>query len=105
MSRKTRHKITYADPLDALCVAMASLGMSTVQIMRKTSLTASQITYRLSKAKGLQQLVDGYRVGWRNGSSPVAHRVQSDLVHVLAADFGRKLPRLIFHPPAKGASE
>lgn len=105
MSRKTRHKITYENDLDALCVAMASMGLSTDAIQYKTSFTTSQITYRLAKAKRLEGLASGYRVGWRNGESPVAHRIQIDMVKVLTVDFQRKLPRRIFHPPAKGASE
>lgn len=98
--RLVRHKVTFEGYADSLALAYAKLGQSNQSIHRKLGdqLTDSQITYRLSKAKRAEENDRGYRVDWRNGTSPLVQQVIRDLVSVLQADIKSSLPQKIVHP-------
>lgn len=93
-----RHKILFDANRDAEAVALAKLGASTALITGATGLSEHQVTYRLSKAKGLEGHDHGYRVAWRNGESAEFKQIRNDLLSVLREDIKRSLPKLITHP-------
>jgi len=57
-------------------IKLAKIGRSNRAIQEQTGLTACQVTYRLTKAKHEEGLPKGigYRVAWRDGTSPEAQR-------------------------------
>ena len=93
--------ITFETFFDADAVAWAKLGDSNKAIMKAPGLTSGQITYRLSKAKGLEGNKSGYRVAWRNGESQEFMKVAKDMLKVIRVDIQRRLPVLIEHPEPK----
>ena len=102
---KYKHKITFAGRADALAVALAQMGQSNSVIERDTKLTSSQITYRLSKAKGLMQQEHGFRVAWRRGESPICKKLKGDMLAILTKDVQRNLPVQIEHMPGEVAKK
>ncbi len=95
---KTRHRVTFAHDQDSMCLALAKLGQSTRVIARDCRLTESQIIYRLSKAKRLEEEEHGYRVAWRSGESDLVQQIKADFLGVLQHEIQRNLPKLIHHP-------
>lgn len=80
---------------EALAVAMAKLGASSRAIQEQCKLTLSQITYRLTKAKRLEERDIGYRTAYRNGTSPEFQYVMKDYLAIVRLDVERRLPRLV----------
>ncbi len=69
------------------CIMYASLGMSTKFIVRKTSLTPCQVSYRLKKS-------ETKRSDYRDGVSPIAKVVQVEakakLIRTLHAELKKR---------------
>lgn len=97
----TRNIITFHDGDDNETVSLAMLGMSNRAIRRQTDnrLTDSQITYRLSKAKRTEGNKLGYRVNYRNGTSPMAQQIINDIAGVLREEVRRNITPKLVHPP------
>lgn len=104
--KRTRHKITFLDAEDIEAVALAQLGMSNEVIQERSSLSAGQIQYRLTKAKRAEGLPrgQGYRSQWRNGTSSIARDVMQGLLPGLRRDVKTALPKHFVKPPAEGAN-
>lgn len=98
---KTRHRITYELETDIVTVALASMGRSTKQIQRATGLSASQITYRLAKAKRGEGMSEGYRTAWRNGTSETARLIEETFLGSVKDHVADVLPPLFKRPPAQ----
>lgn len=79
-------------------VALAMLGMSNRAIKERTTLSDGQITYRLSKAKRVEKNKMGYRVDYRNGTSPMAGQIISDIIGVLREEIRRNITAKLTHP-------
>lgn len=92
------HSVTYESGDDQKAVVLAKLGLSNFAIRGRTDLTDSQITYRLHKAKVLEENERGYRVDFRNGSSPLVKQLIADLSGVLAEEVKRSICPKIIHP-------
>jgi len=93
-----RHLVTFEGHADSMALALAKLGQSNTSIRRSVALSNSQITYRLSKAKKIEENERGYRVDFRNGTSPLVRQLIRDMASVLQADIRRDLPKAIAHP-------
>jgi len=96
--RINRSVITYQSGDDQEALILAKLGMSNAAIRARTSLSDGQITYRLHKAKNVEENRFGYRTEFRNGVSPLALDLIKDLHAVLAADIKRNVVPRITHP-------
>ena len=83
---------------DNEALALAMLGMSNQAIKERTKLSDGQITYRLSKAKRVEQNKFGYRVDYRNGSSPMAVQIINDIAGILREEVRRTISPKIAHP-------
>ena len=62
-----------ANAQDFQAAVLGSLGYSTAYIMARTNLSASQVVYRLGKAKVR-------RADYRNGTSQIAVKLQKELL-------------------------
>lgn len=93
-----RNLITFQSGDDNECVALAKMGLSNRAIKGRTSLSDCQISYRLTKAKKAEENEDGYRVDFRNGTSPFAMQMINDLVGVLREEVRRNITPRLTHP-------
>lgn len=94
-----RHLVRFergSDERDAVHLAMA--GICNKEIMRRTGLTDSQITYRLHKAKEQGQYDQGFRMSWRYGNSPLLDKFLSDVQGVMDLEIDRRVQIKIDHP-------
>ena len=82
----SRNVITFQSGDDLESLIMAKLGMSNKAIKAKTNLSDNQISYRLAKAKSVEEAECGYRIAFRDGVSPLATRMMRDLRSVALAD-------------------
>ena len=97
-SLKRQNIITFESGDDNRALVLAKLGMSNACIKANTKLSDGQITYRLSKARRVEENELGYRVAYRNGVSPLAFKIIHDLSAVAAADIRRNVVPKITHP-------
>lgn len=82
---------TMSDAID-----LATVGLSTQEISRRTGLSQGQIQYRLRTHKQVTDMERGLRAQWRSGDSPILDRILHDYHSVLRMDWERKfLPRII----------
>lgn len=73
LKRRPRPVDFYERQDDHECALLAAMGMSTLYIMKKTGLSHSQVTYRITLA-GFTKANKCSRLDYRNGTSPfVAH--------------------------------
>jgi hypothetical protein len=103
--KTTKHTVTFSQvgAADVMALAMAKVGASDTAIKKKCFLSGSQISYRLAKAKRMENRNKGYRVAYRNGESPEFKRIMTDYLDVIELDITRKLPKLLMRPPAEFA--
>lgn len=90
--------ITFEMGDDNEAIALAKLGLSNRAIKERTKLNDNQITYRLSKAKRIEQNEFGYRVDYRNGSSPMAMQIIHDIAGILREEVRRTITPKIVRP-------
>jgi hypothetical protein len=95
--RLSKNVITFDSGDDNRVVVLAKLGMSNKAIRDRTKLTSNQITYRLHKAKVVEENDGGYRVEFRNGVSPLAQQLINDLSGVLEQEVRRNISPRILH--------
>ena len=91
--RISQNVITFDSGDDNEALVLAKLGMSNKCIQAHTSLTDGQITYRLNKAKNVEENDLGYRVAFRNGVSPLA----TQMIQYPSSELGL----LSFGPPLR----
>jgi hypothetical protein len=96
--RLDKRIITFDHGDDCKSVVLAKLGMSNKAIKARTSLSDNQISYRLAKAKAVEENAGGYRVEFRNGVSPLAQQLIDDLSGVLEKEIQRTIVPRILHP-------
>ena len=96
--RTTHHLVTFNDGDDNEAVALAMLGLSNKAIKGRTKLSDSQITYRLHKAKTVEENKLGYRVDYRNGTSPMAVQIINDLAGIMREEVRRNVTPKLVHP-------
>ena len=96
--RLDRRIITFAQGDDCKSVVLAKLGMSNRAIKARTRLSDNQITYRLAKARRVEENEGGYRVEFRNGVSPLAQQLIDDLSGILEKEIHRTIVPKIVHP-------
>ena len=96
----SRSLITFENGDDNEAVALAKMGLSNNAIKRATNnrLTDSQITYRLSKAKKVEENQFGYRTDYRNGTSHFALQMINDVAGVLREEVRRNITPKIARP-------
>ena len=99
-ARVIRNLVTFEQGDDNEAVALAMLGLSNRAIKNATKnrLTDSQITYRLSKAKRVEGNQFGYRVDYRNGTSPMACQIVNDIAGILREEVRRNITPKLVHP-------
>jgi hypothetical protein len=94
----SRSFITFQSGDDNECVALAKMGLSTKAIQDRTVLSKCQITYRLSKAKKTEGNQFGYRIDYRNGTSPLSIQLVNDLAGILREEIRRNITSKLTHP-------
>lgn len=97
-AKKRSAVIDFHEGDDNEALALAMLGMSNLAIKERTRLSDGQITYRLSKAKRVEGNKMGYRVDYRNGSSPMATQIIRDIAGILREEVRRTVTPRIVHP-------
>jgi len=95
-----KHVVNFESVADLEAVVLAKLGMSTAAICERTALTKHQVTYRLSKGKGLEGYGKGhtYRSEWRDGSGSLAQGIMQAMLPQLRKETKAVLPKLVQHP-------
>ena len=95
-----RHVVNFENATDLETVVLAKLGLSGKYIAEQTGLSPSQITYRLSKGKGLEGYSKGhtYRGEWRNGTGTLVRDAITMMVPHLRKEAKATLPKLVQHP-------
>lgn len=101
MKKIPRHLVTFEFGADREALLLAKLGMGNRYIRLKTGLSSGKITYRLHKAKQLEENDHGYRVDWRNGNSPLLDRMLQDYAGILEREIDRRVVVKIVHPTPK----
>ena len=90
-------KVTFQSSTDAEALALAKMGLGDDYIQKETGLSKGQITYRLGKAKRLEQHEFGYRKQWRSGESEAFKNIKDHMVAVLKKDIQATLPRRVIN--------
>lgn len=100
MKLKPRLRVTFTEPSDIEVVVRGMLGQGTAAIMAATGLSASQVQYRLTKAKLADGLPSGhgYRRQWRDGTSPLSRQILGAMAPRLRVETRDRLPKRIGLP-------